>query len=72
LLLRVFREDVLTCPCGGRRVVLAYVTSPGPLKAILDRLGLPFTGPPVSPARLGAGWDGGWEDAAGPVRQPLR
>ncbi|HYY53287.1 MAG TPA: transposase, partial [Myxococcales bacterium] len=26
LLLRVFREDVLVCPCGGRRVVLAFVT----------------------------------------------
>jgi hypothetical protein len=24
LLMRVFREDVLACPCGGRRVVLAY------------------------------------------------
>src|SRR4051812_15183248 len=26
LLLRVFREDVLSCPCGGRRVVLAFIT----------------------------------------------
>jgi DNA-binding MarR family transcriptional regulator len=25
LLMRVFREDVLQCPCGGRRVVLAFV-----------------------------------------------
>jgi hypothetical protein len=44
-LLRVSREDVLTCPCGGRRVVLAYLTEPGPVKAILDHLGLPSTGP---------------------------
>src|SRR5471030_1494165 len=49
-LLRVFREDVLTCPCGGRRVMLAYLTEPGPVKAILDHLGLPSTGPPLAPA----------------------
>ena len=40
LLMRVFREDVLACPCGGRRVVLAYLTQPGPVKIILDHLGL--------------------------------
>ncbi len=45
LLMRVFREHVLACPCGGRRVVLAYLTQPGPVKAILDHLGLPSTGP---------------------------
>ena len=50
LLMRVFREDVLACPCGGRRVVLAYLTQPGPVKAILEHLGLASTGPPVSPA----------------------
>jgi hypothetical protein len=48
LLRRVFRDDVLTCPCGGRRVVLAYLTQPGPVKAILDHLGLPSTGPPTA------------------------
>ncbi len=72
LLMRLFREDVLTCPCGGRRVVLAYVTSPGPVKAILDHLGLPSTGPPVSPARFSAGWDGACEDDAIALRQLLR
>src|SRR5260370_23254862 len=55
LLMRVFREDVLACPCGGRRVVLAYLTQPGPVKAILDHLGLPSTGPPIAPARFIAG-----------------
>ena len=49
--MRVFREDVLACPCGGRRVVLAYLTQPGPVKAILEHLGLTSTGPTVSPAR---------------------
>jgi hypothetical protein len=35
LLLRVFREDVLLCPCGGRRVVLAFVTEKNIVKEIL-------------------------------------
>ena len=55
LLRRVFRDDVLTCPCGGRRVVLAYLTQPGPVRTILDNLGLPSTGPPIAPARFDAG-----------------
>ncbi len=62
LLMRVFREDVLTCPCGGRRLVLAYVTQPGPVKAILDHLGLPSTGPPLAHARFNAGSEGAWQD----------
>jgi len=53
--MRVFREDVLACPCGGRRVVPAYLTQPGPVKAILDHLGLPSTGPPIALARFTAG-----------------
>jgi len=51
LLLRVFREDVLQCPCGGRRVVLAFLTDEKVVKAILEHLGLPTTGPPLPPAR---------------------
>jgi len=52
LLLRVFREDVLACDrCGGHRVVLAFLTERAVVKAILDHLGLPTTGPPLSPAR---------------------
>ena len=54
LLRRVFRDDVLTCPCGGRRVVLAYLTESGTVKAILEHLGLPSTGPPIAPARFSA------------------
>jgi len=46
LLLRVFREDVLVCPCGGRRLVLAFITEKKVLKEILEHLGLPTTGPP--------------------------
>ena len=52
LLLRVFREDVLAeGRCGGRRVVLAFLTERRVVKAILEHLGLPTTGPPVAPAR---------------------
>jgi len=54
LLLRVFREDVLLCPCGGRRVVLAFITEKKVVKEILEHLGLPSTGPPVAPTRITA------------------
>jgi hypothetical protein len=73
LLLRVFREDVLACPCGGRRVVLAYLTEPGPVKAILDHLGLPSTGPPLAPARFSAGpGEPAWQDDVPELQQSLR
>src|SRR5258708_3854303 len=54
LLLRVFREDVLSCPCGGRRTVLAFITEKKAVQAILEHLGLPTTGPPITPLRGGA------------------
>ena len=60
LLLRVFREDVLHCPCGGRRVVLAFITERNVVKEILEHLGLPTTGPPLASARI----DSALEDAA--------
>jgi hypothetical protein len=73
LLMRVFREDVLACPCGGRRVVLAYLTQPGPVKAILDHLGLPSTGPPIAPARFTAGpAEATWQDDVPVLQQSLR
>jgi hypothetical protein len=51
VVLRVFREVVLDCPCGGRRVVLAFVNDQKVVMKILEHLGLPTTGPPVAPAR---------------------
>src|SRR5262249_2772472 len=72
LLKRVFREEVLICPCGGRRVVLAYLTQPRAVKAILDHLGLPSTGPPIAPARFNPGSDGAWQDDVPMLRQSLR
>ena len=45
LLLRVFRADVLLCPCGGPSVVLAFITEKKVVKEILEHLGLAATGP---------------------------
>src|SRR5713226_4190013 len=73
LLLRVFREDVLLCPCGGRRVVLAFVTEKKIVKEILEHLGLPTTGPPVAPARIAAACeDAPWQDDLPELQQTLR
>ncbi len=41
LLQRVFAEDVLCCPCGGRRRVLGFITDTDVARAILTALGLP-------------------------------
>jgi len=55
LLRRVFEDDVLACPCGGRRTVLSVVTNPDVAR---KQLGLPPhtprlralpTGPPQLP-----------------------
>src|SRR5436305_66898 len=63
LLLRVFREDVLLCPCGARRVVLAFITERKVVKEILEHLGLPTTGPPLAPARIASADDEApWQD----------
>jgi len=51
LLLRVFREDVLLCPCGGRRKVAAFISEKKIIQGILEHLGLPTTGLPIAPAR---------------------
>jgi hypothetical protein len=49
---RVFREDLLVCPrCTGRMRVLAAITDPDAIHAILTHLGLPTKPAPVAPAR---------------------
>lgn len=73
LQLRVFRKDVLACPCGGPRIVLAYLTEPGPGKAILDHLGQPSTGLPLRPVRSSAGpVESAWLDDVRELQQSLR
>jgi len=73
LLQRVFREDVLACPCGGRRRVIAFITERAVVKAILEHLGLPTTGPPIAPARSTAPQDPAlWQDDVPSLQQALR
>ncbi|HTO99344.1 MAG TPA: transposase [Myxococcales bacterium] len=73
LLLRVFREDVLACPCGGRRKVLAFINEKSVIEQILSHLGLPTTGPPTAPARLTAHFESlQWQDEVPELQQSLR
>jgi hypothetical protein len=52
LLRRVFAVDVLRCGrCGGRRELIAQITQPGVVTAMLTSLGLPSDAPTVHPAR---------------------
>ena len=54
-------------------MVLAYLTEPGPVKAILDHLGLPSTGPPLAAARSSAGpRETAWQDDVPVLQQSLR
>jgi hypothetical protein len=49
---RVFRDDLLVCPrCAGPVRVLAAITDPAVVAAILTHLDLPTEPPPVAPAR---------------------
>jgi hypothetical protein len=52
LLHRTWAVDIMTCRCGGRRRVLAVVTSRAACHAILTHLGLP-AGPPPPPRACG-------------------
>src|SRR5262245_28703600 len=51
LLRRVFLEDVLQCECGARRKLIAVITDPPVVTAILKSLGLPTAPPTVCDAR---------------------
>ena len=52
LLRRTFALDVWACVrCGGRRRVLAYLTAPGGVRAIVEHLGLPSWPTPLAPAQ---------------------
>jgi Putative transposase/Transposase zinc-binding domain len=73
LLFRVFRDDALACPCGGRRKVIAFIDEKPVIQRILDHLGLPTTGPPTAPARLAAlDGDPRWQDDVPELQQSLR
>jgi hypothetical protein len=51
LIRRVYLEDILACPCGGRRRVVDDFTEREVVVAILDQLGLPSRPPPIARAR---------------------
>ncbi len=51
LLRRVYLEDVLPCPCGGRRALVADIHERDVVVAILTHLGLPTEAPPIGRAR---------------------
>ena len=52
LLLRVFSEDVLSCPrCGSRRHMIAMITDPPTIRRFLLHLKLPPDPLPIAPAR---------------------
>jgi hypothetical protein len=51
LVRRIYMEDVLACPCGGRRRVLAEMTDRDAIVAVLLHLGLDPDAPPIARAR---------------------
>jgi len=55
--------DVLACPCGGRRAIVADISEREVVVAILAHLGLPTEAPPLARARS-PGFDFTWAATA--------
>jgi hypothetical protein len=54
LILRVFKQDVMRCHCGGQREVIAFIDAtqqPDVVEKILVHLGISATMPSIAPAR---------------------
>ena len=51
LVQRVFLTEILRCPCGGRRRVLAMIFNPESIERVLRHLGLPHKPLPRAPPR---------------------
>ncbi|WP_437651489.1 hypothetical protein [Sorangium sp. So ce362] len=51
LLRLVYLEDVLACPCGGRRRLVADISEREAIVAILTHLGILTVPPPIARAR---------------------
>jgi hypothetical protein len=64
LLRRVFAQDVLRCPCGGRRSVVAFVTDATRTRSLLTTLGLPADPATFAPARDPPQPELAWADPA--------
>ena len=64
---------MFVCPCGSRRVVLAFITDKKVVKETLEHLDLPTAAPPIAPARIaGADEDAPWQDDVPELQQTLR
>ena len=48
---RLYLVDVLACPCGGRRAIVADLSDSEGVVALLAHLGLPIEAPPYARAR---------------------
>jgi hypothetical protein len=64
LLQRVFADDVLQCPCGGRRSIVAIVTDTALARTLLAGLGLATEPVTFAPARAPPQTDLPWDDAS--------
>ncbi len=65
--------EVLSCPCGGRRKMMAFITEKKTVQAILEYLGFPTTDPPIAPASSAALPETDlWADDAPELQQSLR
>jgi len=61
---RVFAQDVLACPCGGRRSVVAFVDDATRARSLLVALGLPAAPAAFAPARDPTQTELAWPDPA--------
>ena len=60
----MFADDVLQCPCGGRRSVVAFVTDTALARALLASLGLATEPVTFAPARAPPQADLPWDNTS--------
>ena len=66
LIARIYEVLPLVCPsCGGSMSIIAFITDPIPLRAILSYLDLPSRPPLLSPARAPPQTDFGFDQSSG-------
>jgi hypothetical protein len=57
LIARIYMDNPLTCRCGGKMKIRAFVIDPFEIQKILNFMGLPFDIPEFDPAREISNWD---------------
>ena len=60
----MFADDVLQCPCGGRRSVIAVVANPAIARVLLGVLGIPTAPATFASARAPPQTEFAWDDAS--------